>query len=41
MHAIKIVISPAELDSATRTLPTFWLDDRWGQKYVTLPEVTE
>ena len=32
-------LAKTELDPTTRTLPTFWLDDRWGQKYVTLPEV--
>lgn len=25
-----------ELNPATRTLPTFFLEDRWGQKYVDL-----
>ena len=27
-----------ELDQKTRTLPTFWVEDRWFTKYVEVPE---
>lgn len=38
VHIIGTKEAKRELDPATRTLPTFFLKDRWFQKYVDLNE---